>query len=47
VISIFFYHIAIVLMLTIISCCLSAHFTINNDIVIPMSPDEADRMFLV
>jgi ABC-type protease/lipase transport system fused ATPase/permease subunit len=37
----------IVLMFTIISCCVSAHFTINNDIVMHMSPDQADQMFLV
>jgi len=24
-----------------------AHFTINNDILMRMSPDQADRMFLV
>jgi hypothetical protein len=37
----------IVLMFTIISCCLSANFTINNDILMRMSPDQVDRMFLI
>ena len=36
-----------VLMFTIISCVyqyLPAHFTINNDILMRMSPDQEDRM---
>jgi hypothetical protein len=40
----------IVLMFTIISCCLlvtPSPFTINNDILMRMSPDQADQMFLV